>query len=82
MAHFTIDARPALTEDVRELAADVGEEVAEQAPQTTMVGRFGARSQVRVGKEAEVAVDSRALHFFDPDTSAGIYDTDSKGAGI
>src|SRR5436190_7703154 len=42
MAHFTIDARPALTEDVQELAADVGE-VAEEAPHTTMVGRFGAR---------------------------------------
>jgi multiple sugar transport system ATP-binding protein len=78
MAHFTIDARPAITEDVQELAADVGE-VAEEAPHTTMVGRFGARSEVEVGKEAEVAVDERALHFFDPDTSAGIYD--SKGAG-
>ena len=46
-----------------------------------MVGRFGARSTVREGKDAEVAVDSRALHFFDPDSGAGIYDTDSKGAG-
>ena len=78
MAHFNVDAPPALTEDVKELAADVGE-VAEEAPHTTMVGRFGARSEVEAGKEAEVAVDSRALHFFDPDTGAGIYD--SKGAG-
>jgi multiple sugar transport system ATP-binding protein len=81
MAHFNIDARPALTEDVRELAADVGEEVSEQAPHTTMVGRFGTRSEVAEGQVAEVAVDSRALHFFDPDTGAGVYDTDSKGAG-
>jgi multiple sugar transport system ATP-binding protein len=80
MAHFNVDARPAITEDVRELAADVGEEVSE-TPHTTMVGRFGSRSKVNEGQDAEVAVDTRSLHFFDPDTGAGIYDTDSKGAG-
>jgi multiple sugar transport system ATP-binding protein len=80
LAHFDIDARPALTDDVRELAADVGEEVTDQAPHTTMVGRFGARSAVRKGQEAEVAVDTRALHFFDPETGGGIYDTKPKGS--
>ena len=80
MAHFNVDAPPAITEDVRELAADIGEEVTE-TPHTTMVGRFGARSKVSEGQNAEVAVDTRSLHFFDPDTGAGIYDTDSKGAG-
>jgi len=80
MTHFNVDAPPAITEDVIELAADVGEEVTE-TPHTTMVGRFGARSKVSEGQDAEVAVDTRSLHFFDPDTGAGIYDTDSKGAG-
>lgn len=78
VAHFDIDARPALTDDVRELAADVGEELTVQAPHTRMVGRFGAGSAVHGDQEAEVAVDTRALHFFDPDTGAGIYDTDSR----
>ena len=77
VAHFEIDALPALTDDVRELAADVGEELTDQALQTTMVGRFDARSGVRQGQQVEVAVDTRALHFFDPATGAGIYDTDS-----
>jgi multiple sugar transport system ATP-binding protein len=77
VVHFEIDARPALTDDVRELA-DVGEELTDQAPHTTMVGRFDARSSVREGDLAEVAVDTRALHFFDPDTGAGIYDSDSR----
>ena len=85
MVHFTVDARPALTEDVRELAQDLGDERAaqqEEAPaETTMVGRFGARSRVRVGKEAEVAVDTRALHFFDPDTGLGIYDEQAPEKG-
>jgi multiple sugar transport system ATP-binding protein len=79
VAHFDIDARPALTDDVRELAADVGEELNNQAPHTTMVGRFGADSAIHKGQQVEVAVDTRALHFFDPDTGAGIYDTDSRG---
>jgi multiple sugar transport system ATP-binding protein len=78
VAHFDIDARPALTDDVRELAADVGEELTVQAPHTRMVGRFGAGSAVHGDQEAEMAVDTRALHFFDPDTGAGIYDTDSR----
>jgi multiple sugar transport system ATP-binding protein len=86
MAHFTIDAKPALTEDVKELAQDAGGDLAlEQADadqgQATMVGRFGARSRVSQGKSAEVAVDTSSLHFFDPETGLGIYDQDStKGA--
>jgi multiple sugar transport system ATP-binding protein len=79
VAHFDIDARPALTDDVRELAADVGEQLTSQAPHTTMVGRFRADSAVHAGQQAEVAVDTRALHFFDPDTGAGIYDSNSPG---
>jgi multiple sugar transport system ATP-binding protein len=83
MVHFNVDARPALTEDVRELAKDVGsdladEERAAEAGETTLVGRFGARSGVTVGDRAEVAVDTRALHFFDPETGLGIYDGSKK----
>jgi hypothetical protein len=42
-----------------------------------MVGRFGAGSKVAEGETAEVAVDTSALHFFDPETSLGIYDEDT-----
>jgi multiple sugar transport system ATP-binding protein len=82
MVHFSVAARPAITEDERELARDVGVESAEDIPadggETTLVGRFGARSGVEVGTATEVAVDTRALHFFDPETSLGIYDGGSK----
>jgi multiple sugar transport system ATP-binding protein len=78
MAHFVVDARPALTEDVRELAQDIGDErVAQEAEapeETVMVGRFGARSSVREGENAEVVVDTDELHFFDPESGLGIYD--------
>ena len=73
--HFGIDAKPALTEDIRELARDVGEEARlEEADRATAVGRFGSRSQLRQGDVAEVAVDTRALHFFDLETGLGIYE--------
>jgi multiple sugar transport system ATP-binding protein len=82
VVHASIEAKPALTEDVRELAQDIGEELEEEPTgTTTLVGRFGARSRVRQGETAEMAVDTRALHFFDPETGAGIYDAEStKGA--
>ena len=79
IAHFEVDAPPALTEDVRELARDVGHEGTVQAPaegdtKTTMVGRFGPRSHVRSGDVIDVAVDTSAVHLFDLDTSEGIYE--------
>jgi multiple sugar transport system ATP-binding protein len=88
MVHFSIEARHAMTEEVRELAQDVGDERAvQQIPEgehatATLVGRFGARSRVRNGDNVEVAVDTRALHFFDPETGLGIYDgTTTTGGG-
>ena len=76
MAHFTIDARPAVTDEVRELAHDAGGSTAEaeNASEATLVGRFGARSRSSAGDPVEVAVDTRALHFFEPETGAGIYE--------
>jgi multiple sugar transport system ATP-binding protein len=80
MVHFTIKARHAVTEDVRELAQDVGDEqrVSQLAESdtATLVGRFGARSRVRTGEGVDVAVDTRSLHFFDPETGLGIYGSD------
>jgi multiple sugar transport system ATP-binding protein len=78
MVHIRIDAKPALTEDVRELAQDTDaiavSSLEEGTNETTIVGRFGPRSRVREGEVAEVAVDTRTLHFFDPESGLGIYD--------
>jgi multiple sugar transport system ATP-binding protein len=82
MVHFVVDAKPALTEDARELAQDVGDERAVkqvetgEVAETTVVGRFDPRSQVKEDETAEVAVDTSALHFFDPETGLGIYGND------
>jgi multiple sugar transport system ATP-binding protein len=85
MVHFSIKGRHATTEEVRELAEDVGDEriVNQDAAgdTATLVGRFGARSRVKPGEQVEVAVDTRSLHFFDPLTGLGIYDgPPTKGA--
>jgi multiple sugar transport system ATP-binding protein len=87
MVHFRVDARAAETEDTRELREDVHgtAEAAESAPQSDeegaiIVGRFGARSHVREDQDVEAAVDTRALHFFDPDSGLGIYEGQTKGA--
>ena len=88
MVHFTVEGtHEALTDDVRELAQDAGA-VGEGATFESkgsgalLVGRFGARASVEEGKPVEVAVDTRSLHFFDAETSEGIYDgvTSEKGA--
>ena len=78
MAHLRINARHAVTEDVRELAQDAGDErsasALADAETATLVGRFGPRSKAAEGETLEVAIDTRSLHFFDPETGLGIYD--------
>jgi multiple sugar transport system ATP-binding protein len=87
MVHFTVEGtREALTEDVKELAQDTGVPGGPPALESKgsgalLVGRFGARASVEEGKPVEVAVDTRALHFFDEDTSQGIYDGDTSEKG-
>jgi multiple sugar transport system ATP-binding protein len=81
MVHFTIKAKPAITEDVKELAHDVGETVSEDdTSETEVVARFDPHSRAREGQAVEAAVDTRSLHFFDPETGAGIYSDEEKRA--
>jgi multiple sugar transport system ATP-binding protein len=85
VAHFTVNAPPALTEDVRELARDVGQEsavktaAAESEHETVMVGRFGPRSRIKNGDVVDIAVETGALHFFDLDSGLGIYGNTDNG---
>jgi multiple sugar transport system ATP-binding protein len=78
LMHFSVQARAAVTDDVRELAEDVGDDrVVEQLgsqERTTLVGRFSPQTRIREGDTVEVAIDEGALHFFDPSTGSVIYD--------
>ncbi|MDX6427028.1 MAG: multiple sugar transport system ATP-binding protein, partial [Gaiellaceae bacterium] len=78
MAHFAIKGAHAETDETRELAQDIGGESTEQPigvaeNEAVIVGRFGARSRIKQGEEVTAVVDTRALHFFDPQTGNGIY---------
>jgi multiple sugar transport system ATP-binding protein len=87
MVHFTVEGtRAALTEDVKELAHDTGAPAEGPALESKgsgalLVGRFGARASVEEGKPVDVAVDTRSLHFFDAETSQGIYDGEPSQKG-
>jgi multiple sugar transport system ATP-binding protein len=77
VVHFTVEGTQlALTEDVKELARDADVAVVPDATDgsAVLVGRFNVRSGIEERKPVEVAVDIRSLHFFDPETSRGIYD--------
>jgi len=81
--HFSIDAPPVITEDIRELASDIGdkaiEELDEQATErrSTLVARVGPESRASVGKHCEIHVDMRRLYFFDPATGRAIGDREA-----
>jgi multiple sugar transport system ATP-binding protein len=79
LVHVTIAAPQAVTDDVRELAEDVGDDRAVgqlaaglQPEEASIVCRFSPRTSVREGGTVEMIVDRRALHFFDPATGLAI----------
>jgi multiple sugar transport system ATP-binding protein len=77
LVHFGIAARPALTEDVKELAHDMGAptlmKADAEAGETTVVARLNPRTHARQGERIELVVDTHRLHFFDAESGAGIY---------
>ena len=79
LVHFTVEARQAVTEEMRELAEDVGDDrVLDQLasgvqPQAAaLVGRFSPQTRILEGDVVEVSVRRRALHFFDLRTGLAI----------
>jgi multiple sugar transport system ATP-binding protein len=75
VVHAPIDAPPAITDDVVELAADIDEAVAvpSEAATADLVARLNPRTQAQAGDRIELVVDTHRLHFFDVETGAGIY---------
>jgi multiple sugar transport system ATP-binding protein len=75
--HFAVDAPPVKTEELREI---VGGEALQAAEEQThhqgspWIARIGRTSLAREGEQAELAVATGHMHFFDLETGAGIYD--------
>ncbi len=82
LVHFTVNAPVVLTEDVKELAADVGgdhlEKLEKQAAGGTsaFVASLSPKTEAKKGGRLELVVDTSRLHFFDVNTGLGIYAQD------
>ena len=80
MVHFKVDAPLAVTDDMKELAADLGgDEIAQlerkaKRARTSSLPFSTPGAKLRKNEDVELAVDTSRLHFFDTETSQGIYD--------
>jgi multiple sugar transport system ATP-binding protein len=80
LLHFDAKAPVAVTEETRELAADVGVESGQSFEDAAREGRnefvaeVNPQSKIREREAAELRIDTARLHFFDPETNRGIYD--------
>ena len=77
LLHVSVAAQRAITEEVRELAEDVGDDRVMHTgteANTTIVARVSPHTKVRENETIELAIDETTLHFFDPETGLVIED--------
>ncbi len=79
IVHFQVEAAPAVSDDLRELAQDVDEggfldalDHERKMRRTAFLGRFGVATRVLEGTNAEVAIAPGAIRFFDPANGAAL----------
>jgi multiple sugar transport system ATP-binding protein len=75
--HFSIDATPVRSEVVKEAVGAEAVEVTEALAQkegAPFVARVDRETRAREGSKVDLVVATQHLHFFDPETGAGIYD--------
>jgi len=81
LVHTTLDTPQVLTEDARELAADVGDGVAPGSGTDTrsspVIARLSPRTEAREGAPVRLTVDTARLHVFDPETGASVWDRET-----
>jgi multiple sugar transport system ATP-binding protein len=71
IAHVDVAAHPVLTDEVKEVAADMDATIVSELEaesrehKTPVVGRFAVASRVRPGDRVEMVVDTAKMHFFD-----------------
>ena len=79
LVHFEVNAPIVVTDDMKELAEDTGAGEAERLEERAAEGRnefvaqLDPKTKVSHGSDAELFVDTTRLHFFDTETSQGIY---------
>jgi multiple sugar transport system ATP-binding protein len=73
--HFALDAKPVVTEDVRDAAEAEAVEAAEAQAEVRghqLVARVARESRLHEGDPARLAVRTDRLHFFDLDSGTAI----------
>ncbi len=82
--HFAVDAPPVKAEELKELIGGEALEAADVQTHhhgTPWIARVGRGASPREGERTRLAVDTRLLHFFDPETGEGIYGAEAVSAG-
>src|SRR3954451_2799635 len=78
LVHFQIQAPAVFNEDIRLLAEDQAEvsDLAQQALEnrSTFIARFDSETRAKEGDRVEIHVQTRTIHFFDPETARSIWD--------
>jgi multiple sugar transport system ATP-binding protein len=78
IAHLEISGKPVMTDEVREVAADLDDsmltelEAEAHDSKLPLVGRFDVASRAKTDASVEVVVDTSRIHFFDLDSGAAI----------
>jgi multiple sugar transport system ATP-binding protein len=78
LAHIEIEAPPVVTQEVRDVLADVDRtrvaevEAEARSNRTVVVGRFATGFSAHAGDDVEMRVDTRRLYFFDLDSESAI----------
>ena len=77
LVHFKINAPLAITEDIKELAADVGEQASSlekkaKDGQNEFVAQLDPKTKIKEGNDVELVVDTARLHFFDTESSESL----------
>jgi multiple sugar transport system ATP-binding protein len=80
LLHVSVDARPAVTDETRTVAADVDSEAVASlerqvsSGRASVIARVDPRSDLRPDSDVQLAVRTDALHFFDPEDGRAIRD--------
>jgi multiple sugar transport system ATP-binding protein len=81
--HAAVDAPPVDAAELRQAVGDEAVEASEMRARergTAFIARVDRATKAHEGARITLAVDTRHLHFFDPETGAGIYNSEQRGA--
>ena len=76
-AHVEIDAPPSVMDDVRELTAGAESSMTTlhgrlRSQRSRLIARLDADATAQEGMRGDFVINTRALHYFDPDTGASV----------